>query len=387
MSHWQVALALLCAACSSKGSITEPDNPPDLPGPDCLPPDPSDDFASAYLLSSLDVANGSIKTDTICPKFDDDYWQVPISGDRQLAVLSLTFTKAVSPIELAAQWFGPPANALLATVIEPPGQPSHFIGANLPALTPGNYYLRAYDSAQSPIEDADTLYELSVRQKTDLDTHEPNNTRNAASVLSSGQSVNGYFSYIGDEDWFVITPTTATSPVVTVDLSWPSDLNTSLASGGLTWIMEQGTTTHSPNSIDNPILCPVDCSRTSTRLWSVNEPIYIRVLNSTGAIDDDDPYTLTVSINTDGDELGQRNDTASTAWEITAPAPASTSTLYGPTQHTLVAENDLDWFRIDRPAGSIDHSLLFLRAQSTSTRFLLRVVFYEITQWAVREAV
>ncbi len=367
----------MTAACSGQGGITEPTRPPDLPGPDCLPPDPSDDFASAYLLSAQDVSAGAVRTDTICPKFDDDYWQVPITGDRQLAVLSLTFTQAVSPIELAAQWFGPPANALLASLVEPPGSASHFIGTNLPALTPGNYYLRVYDSAQSPIEDADTLYELVVTQKTDLDTYEPNNAKTAARTVTAGQEVTGYFSYAGDEDWFVLTPALGSAPVATVSLRWPADLNTSIAQGGLTWRIEQGTTTHTPGVTDVPILGAGEYARTSTRVWRDAEPIYIRVTNTSGGIDDDDPYTLTVTLATDPDEMSPRNDTASLAWELNAPAPAVASTLYSAAQHTLVAENDFDWFRIDRPAGSIDHSLLFLRAQSTSTRFLLRVVFYE----------
>ena len=468
-----------------------------------MPPDPSNGPTSAYEVTAEDIANGTLLTDTLCPKFDDDFWHINVSGQRQIVVLTVDYGKS-GDFRLATDWFGPKslcmrtdrstcaadaecdsqscttsdatctpcggtrrtcrggscgssdtncttcngtpvciggtctaastdcatcggaqgyecsggkcdtvrngcraASAadcfadthcgssevctvgadinhldLLATATEPnAGGTQHRLTTSVAAFIPGDYYARIYDTTNT-VEDSKTSYELEVEVKADPDVYEPNNGLNMATdlaALMSGGTVTltGYFSYVGDEDWFTLDPSVAPlsingPPVVTIDLSWPDGTLSSPS-----WTLTRGG-----REIPAPTAFTGGNRTTlrSTVVMPSEGPLALRVFNPNNVTDDVSGYTLTVTVAADPYEKNARNDTASTATPLSVGAAGSSPV---PHTETLAAENDFDWYRVTKTGSG--NSLLQIHVESanpTGAPYLLEVQVHRKESWA-----
>jgi hypothetical protein len=403
-------------------------------GPGCLPPDTSNGPDSAYEVTAADIAGSTLLRDTLCPKFDDDYWHVTVSGERQIIILTTDYRKSGS-FRLANEWLGPkklcmpsPATScsvsadcagggfcdparggcrandaglcyaaghcdtteactvggveVLAKTTETGDTAAqHHLRTAVSAFIPGDYYARVFDDTNS-VEDAKVEYELRVEMKQDPDIYEPNNDENLATDLTSlmtGGTVtlSGYFSYVADEDWFVFDPSVAPlnivgPPVVLVDLSW-QDGSLSLPS----WTLDRGGRVFpAPTQV---IRGGGKNTLRSTLVMPSAGPLLLHVLNTNNVTDDASGYSLTVTVTADAYETTVRNDDPNSATVMNVGNPVG-----GSIEHTesLVSQNDVDWYRVDRAAGVTDNTLLQIHAESaapSTAPYLLDVQVYRRT--------
>ncbi|MBI5510544.1 MAG: hypothetical protein HY903_17445 [Deltaproteobacteria bacterium] len=451
-----------------------------LPGPGCLPPDPSDSPETAYLVTADDITNQTLLQDTICPRSDWDYWKVSVSGERQLVKLAVEYRKSGN-IALGAEWWGvkelcvrgdhigcsdnagcqtsacaatdaacatcggvrqptctggtctanrtdcaacggtqvfhcnggqcdaarngcrsatastcfadahcesgesctPGGIERLNRVVEPDSASTrHRLTPTIPAFIPGDYYIKIFDDKNNA-EDAATQYELTVATAADPDVYEPNNALNTATnlapLLSGGvATVNGFFSYENDEDWFVLDPSVAplsytSPPVVAIDVRWPDGAQArptwSLDRGGLAFAAPaQVTRVGTTNSLKATLAMPT------------NGPLVLRLWNASNLTDDVNGYTLTFKVVVDADEAlppdpTRRNDDPNTATVMNVSTTGNAAT-HG---ERLIASNDVDWYRVDRATSVTVNSLLQIAAVSASTDYLLDVQLYRNT--------
>ncbi|MEE8408926.1 MAG: hypothetical protein V3T05_04935, partial [Myxococcota bacterium] len=383
--------------------------------------DTSNDVDSAYSISPDDLTNGTVFEETIYPRYDDDFWKIPVVADGQIVDVFLQYGKAISPIELAADWIGPnrlcmaspvqacsgpmdcgggvcdqdrggcrsaaaaPCSAdlhcgsgemcagaptdLLGTAIESGAGTQHMIKTTLPAHAAGDYYLRVYDRANLE-EDDETRYRLVVGIRPDRDVNEPNNAPNMATPLSNGVAVTGYFSYQGDVDYYRIDPQAdagaTTPPVVNIDLRWPLGVTAeptwTIVQDGKEYFTDRlPKTTGSGNLLGATNILPSTQAHTD------------RVENPSGTLDAELGYTLSVTIAEDPEEGAVRNDTPAHPVVVDA---SSFGTIHAD-QHTLVAENDIDWYRIDGATGVSDNSLFYMKLNASTDEYLLAVTFWK----------
>ncbi len=384
-------------------------------GPACLPPDTSNGVDSAYQVPPEAIANGTPVTDTLCPRADDDYWHISVTGARQIVRLTTTYQKSGS-IRLGTDWFGRkqlcvptaattcsqssectgqqcdtarggcrPADAplcytalhcaasescvagnveLLAKVVEPgTGTVQHRLATALPAFLPGDYYARIYDEG-NVAEDADVPYELTIQVGEDPDLYEPNNTQLMATPLNAlatatGANVSGFFSYVNDEDWYVLDPSAppfnvSTAPILNLSVTWV-DGSQSIP----TWTVSRGSAALQAPAV--PEKNGTTNALKAVRVLAGSGPIYIHITNTNGAIDEQSGYTLTVSASADATEGATRNDTPADATIANMGTPGGTQNY----SNTIAAQNDEDWYRIDRGGGT-ENTLLQLHAAATN---------------------
>lgn len=382
--------------------------------------DPSMNMETAYELTL-----GEEHTETFCPRLDEDYWKVMVTGERQLLQVDVTFQK-LSSMRLGLDWWGPdgvclptgaagcgmPADCnqtggetcdmqrgvcrpngadqcLVATdctdgtacdvailskppVVEANANGSlHRIKTNLPAFVAGNYTFKIHDRNNAE-EDAETLYHLTVAQVQDLDTHEPNDTDNLATLVTSAIEVQGYFSYDGDVDWYRIAPELATQAVVNVNLAWPFGSAISP-----TWTLYQGDWAYESLGARDDNTGAVSLRRRQSQvLTPSSEPIYIKISNTVETVDDANAYTLTVSTLEDPQEGAARNDApglvpvgSDSHFDASDANPTKTF------EDSIIAANDQDWYRVD--SSHAENALLYFELSSTSDDYLLQLTVHK----------
>ncbi len=390
--------------------------------------DDSNDVGSAYLVPAEAIGDGpaedgEILSEVLYPEHDQDFWRVSVSEPNQLIGVALLYRKVGSTVSLAADWLGPrrlcvpaapraceastacaaptsfcdrerggcrAASAppcsddshcaagetcavggveTLATLLEASGTSQHRISAILAAHQPGDYYLRVYDRSGT-VSDPDTPYELQVGQLLDRDPFEGNGSPNQATPLGNGAPIEAALTFAGDVDWFAIDPAgdagVTTPPVVSVELRWPRGVGIAP-----TWkLVQAGRELVS----QRPVALEVDdnVSRATFVLPS-SDPVQIQVVEPQNAVALHDNYSLSVRVDADADEGAARNDVARGA------TPLDATTLGGVhnATHTLIAENDADWYRLDRAANPGDNTLLYFRATASSSDIMLALLVYE----------
>jgi hypothetical protein len=389
--------------------------------------DPSVDPASAFVVppearGDGTPGSGQPLVEAIYPKLDDDFWKVEVDEPGHLIAVNLLYSAATSSIRLAIDWIGPrglcvpaapatcrtssdctaaapfcdsqrggcrAANALpcadvsqcatgeecvvgaqevLASIVEPTTALQHRLAASLPAHAVGDYFLRVYDRSGT-VGNADATYELRIGELPDLDLNEANDAANAATPLTAGVTSEGALSFHGDVDWYRIDPEAdlgiTTPAVVMVELRWPS--GTVLAPR---WTLEQDGrqffTDRLPHAESN------DTVHGATYVMPGSGPLLVRVADPDGATDMVTSYRLQVRVTADADEGAARNDLPQDATPLSA---TSFGTVHQ-SSHTLIAENDADWYRIDRASAAGDNTLLHLRATASSDDIMLGLLLY-----------
>jgi hypothetical protein len=423
-----VSLALLAGAGCQEGFVKVP-SLDDVHNPmGSWSVDPSTDTASAFIVPTEAIGDGSptsgqTLTDAIYPKLDDDFWKITVSEPGQLVVATLTYAAATSTIRLAMDWIGPrglcvpqaPASCrtspdcdsaapfcdlqrggcraalapactdasqcgsgeacvvgaeeLITSVVEVGQALQHRLVASLPAHAIGDYYLRVYDRSGT-VGDADAPYELRIGALLDIDAAEANDGPNAATSIGSGVAAEGALSFNGDVDWFRIDPTAdlgiTTPAVVSVELRWPRNALVTPV-----WTLTQGerefATTRLPRTETDAVV--------TSATWVMPDagPLMVRVDAPDGSVDHDNAYELSVRVAADSNEGAARND-------IVQQATVFSATSFGTVHqasHTLIAENDADWYRIDRASGTNPNTLLHLRATASSDDIMLSLMLYE----------
>lgn len=269
------------------------------------------------------------------------------------------------------------ATSQLGTVLEKPGGGSnHRLSANFPAFAAGRYNVVVYDHNEQEA-DRNAEYVLNLTAVTDPDTSEPNDSRSLAAELTSGQVATGRHSFVGDVDWYKIVPTGPTPAVLKIDMVWSA-----AAVGAPTWTLYQGDFKFESNAerIEGAG-SNAKKTRRAVLVLPSNGPIYVEVKNTGDVFTIAEQYELQLEVREDPNEGNNRNDTPDTASVFAGGNPGASSSFPAA---TIVAQNDIDWYRVDRNA-SADNSLLYLRANAPGTavdEFLLQAQVYQRTSEA-----
>lgn len=424
------AVVLTLVGCSDGGDEGLFDDSLNSPPPVCAV-DASNSYDSPW-----DATVATAVQDTFCPRTDEDFWRLNLSTGNKLVEAVVTYDKLAN-VRLALDAQAPQGRCVrtgasctdasgcnmgeicdtargfcrtgatlctthqgcaagetcivsaetLGCVLEQNGGNSvlHRLQTTFPATEPGDYIVKVFDHNEE-ISDDQTSYSLTLNVLNEPDTHEPNDTEALATALTSGQTVTGYLSHPRDVDQFTIVPSFATPAIATIDLQWADGAKVSPS-----WTLTQGSL-----SIPSVVFKEVGAlnQRTETLALSASTPITVRVAHTgvlgsnCGALgeatqsgfDTATPYTLTVTVFEDTNEGATRNDTPDTPRTYAAGAPGSGS--YTNTG-TLVANNDRDWYRIDRDPGVTDNSLLRIQLDSTSNNFLSQFTVYRVCDPAI----
>jgi len=423
-------LALVTPACTSKRS--DPPPAPDESGLPCVP-DSSQGPESA-LVGALQTD----LTDTLCPRRDRDYWRFALAGG-QIVALDMTYDK-LAALQLSAEWFGPqgacvpgsptsctsaadcasgelcdPARggcrkarvgelctldahcpvgercAIAATRLSYAAESggaaaTHRLHALFPAVLEGDFLLVVGDKLDL-VADPDVPYHLRLEAQSNPDTHEPNDAVNMASVITSGGVVSAYLADRGegdsaatgpasDVDWYVITPSAGSQPIILIDLVWPAT-----ASIAPTYSVQQGDwsmASQKARTVGSGTTATYE--RRGSFVAHGDVPILVRVSNTEPSADATHAYTLSVTLASEPSEAGGRNDSPSAAIVASLGAASASNPPAFDYHGTIGAADDQDWVRIDTPAA-VDNTLLYLRAttDAPTDAYLLELVTYRPT--------
>lgn len=428
MRQAAVALALVAlGACNqSTGKVDVPPVDDTGDGGTCGL-DTSLAFESAFVL-----VPGTDGVDSICPRKDHDFWRLDLTAG-QLVTFDVKYEK-LADMQLAIDWYAPVGacmptaptactgatdcpgqtcdaprggcrraapgeqcvadtdceggescvaapmklGAPLVSLREAPGSATiHRVTGTVGTVMAGPHYFVVYD-AKDTLADAAIKYHLAVSVAADPDVHEVNDARNLASVLTSGATVNGFLSRsgvsgtAGDVDWYVITPPGGAQQVATVELTSPKT-----SSASPSWTLYQGAQSF-PSTKSRDLGTPdgtLVVRSSALVMPDASAPIYVQVSDTSGGADTEAAhgYELTVTLAPDASEP-TRDDTPEAAQAFAAGAPTSGATHTFP--GTIVAENDQDWYRIDKAASPAERSLFYFKLQSASPDILLQATTY-----------
>lgn len=429
---WLVLSASMVVGC--RGPASEPNdteaNPED--SETVCRPDASNALDNAYSINGTEALG-----DTICPRRDRDFWRLQTQVPNQVVGVSVDYEK-LGNLRLSADWWWnvgvcvpsdvgscsgaedcaqgracdtargicrPPeaarcfkdddctaaeqcsmARELFTTVVEPLEQASaqrHRVTTSLPAPVAGDYFLTVYDLTER-VEDASTEYTLEVAPRPDPDPGEPNGSRGMATRLEApagGDAVThtGYLAFEEDTDWFFVQPETPLSSraVIHIELAWPDFGDTNPAQLNPSWELQQGEWRFpAPEFKTRGSGQDAERYRAARVVAPDSSGFYVRVQRTRGSFDAENPYRLTLRVQEDADEGGNRNDRPGSATQVEA---SSFGEVYQ-SDHTLLAGNDVDWYRIDKGTGSA-LSLLNVEARvSDPADYLLRLLFYTRTE-------
>lgn len=308
-----------------------------------------DDISKPENAAALSAGADEPQTGYVCPEGDRDWYTVEVPTGETILNVSLKMGVALSPVE---------ANYTVWTIDEE-GQPGSVAAAppftavgsdlqNVHCMEPGTYLLSVNDAGDDSA-DVRNQYELSVSTAADGDQNEPNNTKESATALSSGQTATGYITCPGDKDLYAID----------------------VPAGNLVEIqLESEVANYEPKlelADDNDQVLVQEINRSGrVRRTSVDRfatlpgggRYYVTVS------DDDDfdadpevPYQLTVDFVPDTDQ-NEPNNTAETATELTSTPMSCGGSWSGwvEMQGTIGAPGDNDWFEV--PLQNCDDGIM-----------------------------
>ncbi len=209
MPAWlSCALAIALSVHCGDEDAPEEDPPSE---PTCAH-DASEGPDSAMALEVGETIEGSL-----CPREDQDWYDLRLADDARLLSIGLAMTGTRSPVE--------PTYAVWS--IDDSGEPDEVVAApkaeeiggalsGTHCLEPGDYLLVIRDQGDDA-QDMRDRYRLDVETAPESDELEPNDDADNATALSQGIAQQGYISCAGDEDWFAF------------DVSGPGVLHLSLS--------------------------------------------------------------------------------------------------------------------------------------------------------------
>jgi hypothetical protein len=296
-----------------------------------------DDVSKPELASALSFDEA--QDGYICPEGDRDWYKVEIPGGETILDVSLAMAVPLSPVEASyALWTIDPEGGAGSVVAAPAFTAVGETLDNVHCMEPGEYLLSVNDAGDDS-SDLRNSYELSVKTSADGDQNEPNNTKESATVLSSGQTATGFVTCPGDQDRFAID----------------------VPAGNLVKIhLESEIATYEPkielSSEDDDVLV-----QQINRSGRVRSTVIDRfaTLPSAGryyvtVTDDDDfdsdpdvPYELTVDFvpDTDANEPNNSTETATPLSQTPVSCADSWSSTVEMTG-TIGAPGDNDWFEV-----------------------------------------
>jgi hypothetical protein len=409
--------ALVWGACAPEttGPVDDP-NDPNTTNARCGVDD-SNDEATAF-----DGAFNKTLNDTLCPSYDADFWRFEVTAPNQIIDVKLSLKKLAS-LRLAAEWSGPgglciansaqtctdnsecgqsgvcdntlsvcrpsaaaPCGAgqtcasgttcrdttqVLTKVVEQTQGTSanHVLQARLQATKVGTYYLKVTSAVA--FADAGTKYDLTVTQKVDPDTHEPNDNVAQATALTSGQAIDGYLSTYGDADWYTVSASSSSEPVVYVELTWPSGEDIKP-----TWqICNPDCAITAPAAEQVSSSSGPQLMRRNKLVLPKASNVLLKVSDTSGISNPatDTKYTLKVTTATDPIENTARNDTPDNATVVGLGGPPSTFQR----KDVIIAENDIDWFKITPPSTKGLLRMTASAGKPDTTGYLLQFIVYK----------
>ena len=203
-------------------------------------------------------------------------------------------------------------------------------------LSPGSYRLQIRDMGNDA-QDVYHPYYISFETAAEMDSHEPNNESNSATVVSSSE-VSGYISHDGDEDWYRLSGNERgivrlhlTMPIAEVAPAYRI-VNSSgdvLASGG----NAAGTNTATDIVYDLAIDSADD--------WYV-------VISGTESDQSDRAvsYALALEVLTDPD-TNESNDHPSIATEFASMACGGSWSEWSEASGYIASAGDVDWYHVN----------------------------------------
>jgi hypothetical protein len=299
-----------------------------------------DDSNAGSTAAEWKLTAGEQKTGYICPRTDVDHYWFTSASDRTILGISLKNTVTMSQVDLCYSLSSASGN--VGGQCDENGadgitdiQASHYLASA------GTYFLEIRD-ASGDDEDVNNAYGLTITQTLDPDTHEPNNDKASATTLSA--SVQGYVSFLGDQDWYKISVPGA-KKIMTIDLTaaqGPVDLRYSLyKSDGSTLI----------NSGVNPQGASAATAIKDVLAVAESGDYYLMVKDEG---DDEssltEAYTLSISLQDNPDKEEPENNSHDGAVVLTS----------GTAVHGYIAtRGDQDWYKIDVTGGLLEIDLEF----------------------------
>lgn len=324
---WGLVALLALAGCSGNGD--DPDDDDTSDGGAC-PWDEDDSAAAAGT-----VTPGTALEGYLCPTGDQDWYALEIPAGQDLLTIQLIIDAPLAPVEPTyTVW-----DAADEVVAAP--QTGEAAAPNMPlqvvhGLGAGSYYVVVRDQSNDA-QDTRHAYELLVTTSADADTHERNDTQDDATEVT-GDEVEGYISYRGDEDWYRIE-----SPALGL-----LDLRLTMAAGGIEPAYRIVT------ADDEVLVAGVNPSGTTQAtdlsvLQALGESgtYYVVISDDDGLdVDGGTPYTLELSAQTDPDG-NEVNDHPDDATGLTGRSCGGIWSTYSVEQGYLASAGDTDWYSID----------------------------------------
>ncbi|MBN2498575.1 MAG: hypothetical protein JXR96_28550 [Deltaproteobacteria bacterium] len=294
------------------------------------------------------TVGGEPLSDFICPRNDYDYYWFNLSSSTgTILELELANNVALSPVDYCYAIYFVDAQQqerLVGSLCDHDGTNGvtdlvgrHYIN------TAGNYFVDVYDEGTDD-EDANNGYAISINMTDDPDANEINNSPPTATAISDGQSIRGYISYLGDQDWFRVEAG-AGDEILRLDLTsreaGPVDLRYEV-------FESDGTTLVNTGSQFDGMSAPADMHDV---LSLGGQGTYYVLITD---IDHDDAelevgYDLQVRLDQEPDVRdrgGSSNDTWEQATEITSGQLVDDA--------YLASRADQDWYRIVSPYNTTD---------------------------------
>lgn len=285
----------------------------------------------------------------LCPRGDQDWYQVQLTGSQTLLEVGLSLGDApISPVQLTwGVW-----DATGTDVIGQPG-PEEQAEAGSPlslvhGLEPGTWLVQIRDVGGDD-EDTRHPYTLTVQGMDDPDTHEPNDDASQATPAESGP-MSGRISFRGDEDWFSV-PVSDRS-LVSVGLTAP----TGRMEPAFRVLDAEGEVAVSTSN-------PAGQSQPTELAWTTGAETggdwHVVISDDDGdASDIDQVYTLLVTTRPDPD-TNEPNDHPDDSTPLGSASCGAVSDTLDPAGGYLATTGDVDWFEVD--LGSCDAGVLEAR--------------------------
>jgi hypothetical protein len=299
--------------------------------------------------NAIALAADAPESGYVCPEGDRDWYKVEVPTGETILNVSLGMAVPLSPVEASyTLWTIDPEGGPGSVAAAPPFTAVGEALENVHCIEPGEYLLSVNDAGDDS-SDLRNSYELSIQTSADGDQNEPNNTKESATELNSGQTATGYVTCPGDKDRFAID----------------------VPAGNLVKIhFESPIATYEPKieltSEDDEVLV-----QEINRSGRVRSTVIDRFATLPAAgryyvsvTDDDDfdadpdvPYQLTVDFvpDTDANEPNNSTETA-TSMSATPVSCAGSWTSAIEMSGTIGAPGDNDWFEV--PVQNCDGGIL-----------------------------
>lgn len=131
-------------------------------------------------------------TGYVCPEGDRDWYKIEVPTGQTILDVSLAMAVPLSPVEASyTVWTIDDEGGAGNVAAAPPFTAVGTALEHVHCMEPGEYLLSVSDGGDDSA-DLRNSYELSVETSADGDQNEPNNTKESATALNSGQTATGF---------------------------------------------------------------------------------------------------------------------------------------------------------------------------------------------------